>query len=114
MKWINQVGSDVNLKIKYFTFWTICFKVNYITKREFEELLRKLNKEVNVFGLYKYEWIHQESVLECNHRIYPVFEDGLVLFDGYNYKKDTVSNAIKALLDLRWEKEYFTNNKNYF
>ena len=48
----------------------------------------------NLQGLSKYDWIHEDINMQSLHRIYPIFNEGLVLFDRYNYRLDIVDNSI--------------------
>ena len=90
---INELVNDENSKT-HFTFWLEWFKVKFISQKEFDRVLQSNSKGKNLQGLYKYEWNHKDINKEWTHRMYPIFKEGLVIFDGYNYKLDIVSNEV--------------------
>ena len=67
------------------------------------------------YGIYVFKWDHYgEGNEESDFRIYPIFREGVLLFDGYNYKIDNIGSDLKKQIKMTWSRDYFNEEKYYF
>ena len=106
--------SNTGDEITHFGICWDCYNVKVYSRNYMEWLeLADEDEEEDLYVLYLDYWMHDEVKHKTNHRIFPLFTNGIVLLSGYNYRIELYDKETKDKINFTCKKDYFEEKEKF-
>ena len=117
MKTFNKIGSteeeiQKNKHAFYYCFCTSWYRLKVLNEEEARYIAMHETPVDQKYSLYEQTCSNENGELTV-WRIYPIFGEGTVLLSGFNYKLESLPRLMKEDLEIKWEVNYFTSNRQF-